>query len=105
MGFFMFHRPEMPRFKYIPRFYDPDKEELEKKKAAMGYYSKLSDKEKLRMRLRSRWNNTSEDEQAKKNKRLRFIVIFTLAAFLTYFIVFTPFVENFVIMFLKMGGK
>ena len=32
----MFHRPEMPKFNYIPRYYDPEKEELEKRKAAMG---------------------------------------------------------------------
>ena len=52
MGFFMFHRPEMPKFNYIPRYYNPEKEALEKKKAAMGLDSELSDSEKLRVKMR-----------------------------------------------------
>lgn len=109
MGIFMFHKREMPRFNYIPRYYDPNKEELERRKAAMGLDSKLSDNEKLRMRMRTRWGRVNDDGRPKKQRSafhgLRFVIFFGIAAFLIYFIFFTPLVENFVTMFLHLGGK
>ena len=108
MGFFMFHRPEMPKFKYIPRYYDPEKEELEKRKAAMGLDSKLTDSEKLRVQMRKKWGRIDDSGRAKKNSStstLRYVIIFGFAALAIYFIFFTPLVENFITMFLKLGGK
>ena len=105
----MFHRPEMPRFNYIPRYYDPNKEELEKRKAAMGLDSQLSDNEKFRMRMRTRWGRVNADGRVKKSrssfKLVRIALFFGLAFFFIYFIFFTPLVENFVTMFLHLGGK
>lgn len=99
----------MPKFNYIPRYYNPEKEELEKKKAAMGLDSNLSDNEKLRVRMRQRWGRIDEDGRAKKkgfsSGMLRYIIIFGFAALAIYFIFFTPFVENFITMFLHLGGK
>ena len=109
MGIFMFHRPEMPKFNYIPRYYNPEKEELEKRKAAMGLDSDLTDSEKLRVQMRAKWGRTGEDGRAKKPRSavgtLRYAIIFGAAAVLIYFIFFTPFVENFITMFLHLGGK
>ena len=108
MGFFMFHRPEMPKFNYIPRYYDPEKEELEKRKAAMGLDSNLSDSDRLRIQMRKKWGRIGDDGRAKRNssaKTLRYVVIFGFAALAIYFIFFTPLVENFITMFLKLGGK
>lgn len=108
MGIFMFHKREMPKFNYIPRYYDPEKEELEKKKAAMGLDSKLSDSEKLRVQMRKRWGRVGDDGREKKKSNvgtMRYIIIFGFAAIAIYFIFFTPLVENFITMFLKLGGK
>ena len=109
MGIFMFHRPEMPKFNYIPRYYDPEKEELEKKKAAMGLDSNLTDSEKLRVQMRKKWGRIGDDGRAKKPRSsvgsLRYIIIFGFAAIAIYFIFFTPLVENFIEMFLKLGGN
>jgi hypothetical protein len=109
MGFFMFHRPAMPEFKYIPRYYDPEKEELEKKKAAMGLDSNLTENEKLRIKMRKTWGRIGDDGRAKKQKnamnRLRAALIIGFSAFFVYLIFFTPFVENFIEMFLHLGGK
>ena len=109
MGIFMFHRPEMPKFNYIPRYYNPEKEELEKRKAALGLDSNLSDSEKLRVQMRQRWGRINEDGREKKSRSttgtLRYAVIFGIAAVLVYFIFFTPLVENFITMFLHLGGK
>lgn len=109
MGIFMFHRPEMPKFNYIPRYYNPEKEELEKRKAAMGLDSKLSDSERLRVQMRQRWGRNIDDGKSLKQgysfKWLRYAIIFGISAFLISVIFFTPFVENFVTMFLHLGGK
>ena len=104
----MFHKREMPKFNYIPRYYDPEKEELEKKKAAMGLDSKLSDSEKLRVQMRKRWGRVGDDGREKKKSNvgtMRYIIIFGFAAIAIYFIFFTPLVENFITMFLKLGGR
>lgn len=109
MGIFMFHRPEMPKFNYIPRYYNPEKEELEKRKAALGLESELTDNEKLRVQMRQKWGRIGDDGREKKRRSstgmLRYIIIFGFAAFAIYFIFFTPFVENFITMFLHLGGK
>ena len=109
MGIFMFHRPEMPKFNYIPRYYDPEKEELEKRKAAMGYDSKLSDSERLRVQMRKKWGRDIDDGKkvtyTYSFKWLRIAIILGISGFLISVLFFTPFLENFVTMFLKMGGK
>lgn len=109
MGFFVFHKPEMPRFNYIPRYYDPEKEELEKKKAAMGLDSNLTEEEKLRIKMKRTWGRL--DENGRKTKtgdsfgKIRVYLILGFSLFAIYLIFFTPFVENFVAAFLKLGGK
>lgn len=109
MGIFMFHRPSMPEFKYIPRYYDPEKEELEKRKAVMGLDSNLSDSEKLRVQLRTRWGRTGENGQSNRRansmRTMRMAIIVGFSLFFVYLLFFTPFVENFITMFLKLGGK
>lgn len=109
MAFYIFHTPKPKRFNYIPRFYDPNKEALEKKKAAMGYDSNLSEQEKLRMRMKTRWGyepNEEKKEHLKVGfKGMRFVVFFGILAFLIYIIFGTPLVDNFVTMFLHLGGK
>ncbi len=109
MGFFMFHRPEMPKFNYIPRYYNPEKEALEKRKAAMGLDSQLTDSEKLRVKMRKSWGRNIDDGQKLKQgysfRWIRYAIIFGIAAFLIAVIFFTPFVENFVTMFMHLGGK
>ena len=105
----MFHRPEMPKFNYIPRYYNPEKEELEKRKAALGLDSQLSDSEKLRVKMRARWGRIGEDGRPIKRRSafnaLRIGLIVGISAFFIALIFFTPFVENFITMFMKLGGK
>lgn len=110
MGFFMFHRPEPRRFNYIPRYYNPEKEALERRKAELGLDSNLSDEDKLRLKMRKSWGHTeSFDEEGDKRraryKTMRFVIIFGIAAVLVYFILFTPVVEDFIKMFLMLGKK
>ncbi len=106
MGFYFFHTPKPRQFNYIPRYFDPEKEALEKKKAAMGLDSKLSEAEKRRMRIRRGFGYSPEEMQEKKKfsfNSMRHIVLFGLIGFITYVIFGTPLIENFIEMFLSLG--
>lgn len=106
MKFSFFHTPKPRTFNYVPRYYNPEQEALEKKKAAMGLDSKLSEREKRRIRIRQGYGYDPEDYKERSKigfKGMRFIILFGLMAFFLYVIFATPFVENFVEMFLSLG--
>ena len=107
MGFYVFHTPKPRKFNYTPRYFDPNQETLEKKKAAMGLDSKLSEYEKRRMRIRTGFGYEPEEVKEKRVKigfkGMRFVVFFGIMAFFTYIIFGTPLVDNFIQMFLSLG--
>ena len=106
MGLNFFHMPKLRQFNYILRHFDPAKEALEKKKAAMGLDSKLSEEEKRRIRIRRGFGYSPEEMQEKRKfgfKGIRHIVFFSLIAFMIYVIFGTPVIENFIEMFLSLG--
>lgn len=106
MKFSFFHTPKPRTFNYIPRYYNPEQEALEKKKAAMGLDSKLSEREKRRMRIRNAYGYDPDDYKEKSKigfKTVRFVLFFGLMAFFVYVIFETPFVEKFFEMFLSLG--
>ncbi len=107
MGFYMFHAPKPRKFNYIPRHFDPNQEALEKKKAAMGLDSKLSEHEKRRMRIRTGFGYDPEEFEEKKNKigfkGMRYVVFGGLLAFFVYIIFGTPLIENFLQMFFSLS--
>ena len=51
MRIISFRTPKPKSFKYKPRYYDQQKEELEKRKAAMGIDNELTHDESLRLRM------------------------------------------------------
>ena len=106
MKFSFFHTPKPRTFNYIPRYYNPEQEALEKKKAAMGLDSKLSEREKRRMRIRNAYGYDPEDYKEKSKigfKTIRYVLFFGLMFFFVYVIFETPFVERFFEMFLSLG--
>ena len=107
MRFSFFHTPKPRTFNYVPRYYNPEQEALEKKKAAMGLDSKLSENEKRRMRIRTAYGRDFEETKEKNNKfgynGMRYIIFGGLILFFTYIIFATPLLENFFTMFLNLG--
>ena len=106
MKFSFFHTPKPRTFNYIPRYYNPEQEALEKKKAAMGLDSKLSEREKRRRRIRNAYGYDPDDYKEKSKigfKTVRFVLFFGLMFFFVYVIFETPFVERFFEMFLSLG--
>ena len=96
MGFFYKHKPR--GFNYIPRYYDPQKEEWERKKAEAGYDSSLSHEEQLRLEMRRKWH-TEKGEVASSERRaktIRAIIIGGIVLVAFYYIFCTPMFTNIV---------
>ncbi|MGP1446804.1 MAG: hypothetical protein ACTTKO_04640 [Candidatus Limimorpha sp.] len=96
MAFFYRHKPK--KFNYIPRYYDPDKESWEQKKAAQGMDTKLSHEEQLRLQMRKRWGRASREETKaeRRQKTLRAFVLVAIVVIMFYFIFCTPLMTNLV---------
>ena len=96
MAFFYKHNPK--KFNYIPRYFDPEQQAWEEKKAAAGLDSKLTHEEQLRLQMRQKWgakkNEESKEEQ--RNKLIRRIVLGVFILFIFYFIFCTPVLNNIV---------
>ena len=90
MGFFYRHKPK--GFNYIPRYYDPQKEEWEQKKAEAGLQTNQSHEEELRLQMRKKWGveKDAADPAERRYKTIRAVIIgaVVLAAF--YLIFCTP---------------
>ena len=94
MGFFYRHTPK--KFNYRPRYFDPEMQEWEEKKAAAGLDSKLTHEEQLRIKMRKSWS-VQKDEESREEQRvklIRRIVLGVFVAFLFYFIFCTPLMTN-----------
>lgn len=96
MAFFYRHNPK--KFSYKPRYYDPEQQEWEEKKAAAGLDSKLSHEELLRLRMRKSWGAANEEEskEQQRAKLIRRIVLGVFVVFVFYFIFCTPLMTNIV---------
>ena len=94
MGFFYRHTPK--KFNYKPRYFDPEMQEWEEKKAAAGLDSKLTHEEQLRIKMRKSWSAAKEAEskEEQRAKLIRRIVLGVFVVFLFYFIFCTPLMTN-----------
>jgi hypothetical protein len=93
-----FYRKNPKKFNYIPRYYDPEKEAWEQKKAELGYDAKLSHEEQFRAQMRRSWGVKKEEESKaeQRAKLIRRILLGVFVAFLFYFIFCTPLMTNIV---------
>ena len=93
-----FYRKNPKKFNYIPRYYDPEKEAWEQKKAELGYDAKLSHEEQFRAQMRRSWGAKKEEEskEEQRAKLIRRILLGVFVAFLFYFIFCTPLMTNIV---------
>ena len=96
MAFFYKHNPK--KFNYIPRYFDPDKEAWEQKKAELGYDAKLSHEEQFRAQMRRSWSVKKEEESSEERraKFIRRIVFGVFVALVFYFVFCTPLMTNIV---------
>lgn len=85
MGFIKFNKvPKHKRFDYIPRYYDPKKEELEK---LVDSYKKTEDVEATRERIRSGLKNKYRGDQSYRRSQQRSSNIRLISIILILFLV------------------
>ena len=96
MAFFYKHNPK--KFNYIPRYYNPEKQALEERKAEMGLDSNLSHEEQLRIQMRQKWGvkKNEETKEEQRAKLIRRIVLGVFVLFIFYFVFCTPLMTNIV---------
>lgn len=94
MAFFYRHNPK--KFNYKPRYFDPDQQAWEEKKAERGLDSKLTHEEQLRMKMRRSWSapKNEETKAEQQAKLIRRIVLGVFVALLFYLVFGTPLMEN-----------
>jgi len=90
-----FKTPKPKSFSYRPRYYDPAKEALEKKKAAMGLDTTLTHNEKLRLQMSRRWRRgETNQEKTTMSKVITYAIYAFFIGGSIYLIMFTNFVEK-----------
>ena len=95
MALTFFKTPKPKSFNYNPRYFDKQKDDLEKKKAILGVENKLSKDEDLRLRMSSRWGkNNLDDGRSMLSKTVTYLIYATFIGLTVYFILFTEIIEN-----------
>lgn len=96
MAFFYRHTPK--KFNYKPRYYDPDKEAWEQKKAELGYDAKLNHEEQFRAQMRRSWSapQNEESKEERNTKMIRRILLGVFVVFVFYFVFCTPMMQRIV---------
>lgn len=95
MRIISFKTPKPKRFSYKPRYYDPDKEALEKRKAELGIENKLTHKEELKLQMSNRWGkNHATDERSMLSRVINYLIYAVFIGGSIYLILFTNIIEN-----------
>jgi len=94
MGFIFFKQAKPKQFNYIPRFYDPAKEEREKRRASLGLNTDDLESDDLRTRIKARWHKKIPIENGEKYSQISliFYVVFIFGGI--YVIFFTHLIDN-----------
>jgi hypothetical protein len=100
MRFVTFRTPKPKQFTYKPRYYNEEIEALEKRKAELGYDSKLSHQDSLKLQMSKRWRKS---ERGYKRSPISQLTTYLVVGFIIvggiYLIFFTDFVEKFIALF------
>ncbi len=101
MNFVFFRTPKPKRFSFKPRYYDPEKEEWERKKAERGMKAEIGRRESLRIEMDRRWRKgeTAPDEKSPVSKLITYLFYFVFIGGSIYFILFTDFIEKLIALF------
>jgi hypothetical protein len=94
MKLVLFRTKKPKKFSYRPRYYNPEKEAMERRKAEMGVENELTENERLRARMTSRWRQKNPQVFGNKYQRMSFIVYGTVILGGIYLIFFTDFIDT-----------
>ena len=100
MRIVFFRTPKPKSFSYKPRYYDPEKEKWERKKAEHGLPSKLNRNENLRIEIEKKWKTGGKnDSRSGMSKTITYTFYLFIIGGSIYVIMFTDFVEKLLALF------
>lgn len=100
MRFVTFRTPKPKQFKYKPRYYDEDVDALERRKAELGYDSKVSHHESLKLQMSKKWRKSDANYQRSSlSKMITYLFVGFVIIGGIYLIFFTEFVEKLIALF------
>ena len=88
MRFVTFRTPKPKQFKYKPRYYDEEKEALEKRKAELGYDSEVSRHESLRLQMSKRWRKGDTEKGASSLSRIIYYLFYAVVILGGIYVIF-----------------
>lgn len=103
MRFTLFRTPKAKKFNFPSRYYDPQRDEWERRKAELGYDSRLSKEEQMRVQMSKRWERNSAKPSG-SSRILSYSIYAIVILGGIYVIFFTRLIENFLTLF-GMTGK
>jgi hypothetical protein len=87
--------PQAKSFKYKPRYYDQQKEELEQRKATLGLRSKITHNEGLKLQMMKRWRTDDLNEgKSTMSKVITYLAYTLFIGGTVYFVMFTDIIEK-----------
>ncbi len=94
MKFTLFRISQPKQFSYRPRYFNPEKEAMKRRKAELGLESELNENEALRARMSARWRYKNPEKFGNKYSRIRFLIYGTAILGSIYLLFFTDFIYN-----------
>jgi hypothetical protein len=100
MRFVLFKTPRPRQFRYKPRYYDEEKERLQRRKAELGLNTELSRRETLRAQMHSKWRRSDSFMGRSNLSRLIYFGFYAVVIIGgVWLIFFTDFVEKLIALF------
>jgi hypothetical protein len=88
MKIVFFRTPRPKQFSYPPRYFDEEKERIERRKKELGLTG--GEKPDLRSQVKSNWSRLRKTDRSRKRKsEMSVLVYLFIVAILIYFIFFT----------------
>lgn len=100
MNIIFFRRPKPRQFNYVPRYYDPVKEEMEERRKQLGLIQEGDREARMRSEFRRNWR-VEKSPAPRQLYIVRLFVYIIVIGFFLYFIFFSDFINNFVSFFVK----
>ena len=98
MNLVFFRTPKPKKFNYIPRYYDPEKEEWERRKKELGLLGKGDAHERLRAEMRRKWR-VEGSQRAGRASTLRVFVYLFILIISVYLFFFTDLIKKLMLVF------
>jgi hypothetical protein len=98
MKIVFFKTPKPRKFNYMPRYYDPEKEEMDKRKKELGLIGEGDHHENLRAAMRRRWR-TDAHQRADRYNAIRIILYLFILFVAVYLFFFTDIIGQMLSIF------